>query len=63
MIEFNSIKYLQSYYIQSAPLLRVDDSFKKIIVVCNDILLRCDNNGLIIIGLCQFLLDENILDL
>ena len=76
-IDFVANKGSRRYYIQSAfmlpdeqkqqqeerPLLRVDDSFKKIIVVRDNIILRRDDNGLVTIGLRQFLLDENSLDL
>lgn len=76
-IDFVANKGNRRYYIQSAfmlpdeqkrqqeerPLLRVDDSFKKIIVVRDNIILRRDDNGLVTMGLRQFLLDENSLDL
>lgn len=76
-IDFVANKGSRRYYIQSAfmmpdeekqqkeerPLLRVDDSFKKIIVVRDNIILRRDNYGLVTMGLRQFLLDENSLDL
>lgn len=76
-IDFVANKGSRRYYIQSAfmlpdeqkqqqeerPLLRVDDSFKKIIVVRDNIILRRDDNGLVTMGLRQFLLDENSLDL
>lgn len=76
-IDFVANKGSRRYYIQSAfmlpdeqkqqqeerPLLRVNDSFKKIIVVRDNIILRRDNNGLVTMGIRQFLLDENSLDL
>ena len=76
-IDFVANKGSRRYYIQSAfmlpdeqkqqqearPLLRVDDSFKKIIVVRDNILLRRDDNGIVTMGLRQFLLDESSLDL
>ena len=76
-IDFVANKGGRRYYIQSAfmltdeqkrlqeerPLLRVNDSFKKIIVVRDNIILRRDDNGLVTMGLRQFLLDENSLDL
>ena len=76
-IDFVANKGSRRYYIQSAfmlpdeqkqqqeerPLLRVNDSFKKIIVVRDNILLRRDDNGIVTMGLRQFLLDENSLDL
>lgn len=65
------------YYIQSAfalssiekaqqetrPLINIPDSFKKIIVVKDDILLRRDQHGIVTMGLKQFLMDWNSLDL
>lgn len=76
-IDFVANKGSRRYYIQSAfmltdeqkrmqeerPLLRVNDSFKKIVVVRDNIILRRDENGLVTMGLKQFLLDENSLDL
>jgi len=67
----------QRYYIQSAfalptpdkiwqeerPLVNIPDSFKKIIVVKDDILLRRNEEGIVTMGLKQFLLDANSLDL
>ena len=65
------------YYIQSAyrmpdsekreqelrPFLKVRDSFKKIMIVGDNILLRRDENGVVTMGIRQFLLDKNSLDL
>lgn len=76
-VDFVANKGSRRYYIQSAfmlpdeekqqqearPLLRVDDSFKKIIVVRDNILLRRNDNGIVTMGLRQFLLEENSLDL
>lgn len=67
----------QRYYIQSAfslptnekvtqefrPLLGIQDSFRKIVVVKDDIIVRHDEKGITTMGLKQFLLDENSLDL
>ena len=67
----------QRYYIQSAyalpseekvkqeerPLRAIPDSFKKIIVVKEDILPRRNEDGILMLGLRQFLLDEKSLDL
>lgn len=67
----------QRYYIQSAfslptkeksiqefrPLQGIQDSFKKIIIVRDDIIIRRSEEGIITMGLKQFLLDENSLDL
>ncbi len=76
-IDFVANKGSQRYYIQSAfalpsfekvaqeerPLKNVPDSFKKIIVVKDNIMLRRDDNGITTIGLKQFLLDPNSLEL
>lgn len=65
------------YYIQSAlsiesrekreqeinSLKRIPDSFKKIIVVKDDIMPWTDDNGILYIGIEQFLLDEAAMDL
>lgn len=65
----------ERYYIQSAyampsedkilqeerPLLKVSDSFKKIIVVKEPILTWHDNNGTTIMSLQQFLMNEDSL--
>ena len=63
----------QRFYIQSAyalpdqekanqearPLQHIQDSFKKIIVVKEDILLRRDDSGIVTMGLREFLTNEN----
>ncbi len=65
------------YYIQSAfsisnneklkqetqSLRRIDDSFKKIIVVKEDIKIRRDDNGFVTMGIFDFLLNENSLEM
>lgn len=65
------------YYIQSAlsiesqekreqeinSLKRIPDSFKKIVVVKDDIMPWTDDNGILYIGIEQFLLDEAAMDL
>ena len=64
------------YYIQSAlemeniekkiqekkSLVNINDSFKKIIVVRNDMKPRKDDDGITIVGIYNFLLDENSLN-
>ena len=64
------------YYIQSAyqmpdgdktnqekrPLLSINDSFKKIIIVKDDIMLKRDEDGVVTMSLFDFLLDKNSLD-
>ena len=65
----------QRYYVQSAlalpdeekrqqemaSLLKINDSFKKIIVVKDDIKPWRDENGILTIGLIDFLMDDNCL--
>ncbi|WP_429978765.1 hypothetical protein [Mycoplasmopsis bovis] len=66
----------QRYYIQSAlnidtyekqqqeirSLINVRDSFKKIVIIKDNIIPRHDENGVLYIGLEQFLLDEDIIN-
>ncbi|WP_416371832.1 ATP-binding protein [Mycoplasma capricolum] len=66
----------QRYYIQSAlnvdtlekrqqetqSLINVNDSFKKIVIVKENIIPRHDENGILYIGLEKFLLDDIFLD-
>ena len=70
-------KESKRYYIQSAlsidseekkaqeinSLLRVPDSFKKIVVVKDDIMPWHDDNGILYIGIEQFLLEEDAVDI
>jgi hypothetical protein len=74
-IDFIATNGMQKYYIQSAytmlsdekreqemySLKRIDDSFKKIIIVGDDIATFIDDNGFIHISLLQFLRNEDIL--
>jgi hypothetical protein len=74
-IDFIATNGMQKYYIQSAytmlsdekreqeiySLKRIDDSFKKIIIVGDDIATYIDDNGFIHISLLQFLRNEDIL--
>ena len=76
-IDFVVNQGYERYYIQSAltlpttekrraeerPLLRVGDGFKKIIITKDQTPLRQTENGITIIGLRQFLTDENSLKL
>lgn len=76
-IDFVATQGSRKYYIQSAltvasaekelqekkSLLSVDDSFKKIIVVKDVIKPYCDNDGIVTIGLFDFLQNENSLEL
>lgn len=76
-IDFVANKGSRRYYVQSAfalpteekiqqeerPLRNVPDSFKKIIVVKDNIMLRRDEDGIVTMGLKQFLLNPDSLDL
>ncbi len=76
-IDFIASKGNQKYYIQSAfdlptaekinqerrSLLKVNNSFKKIIVIKDDIKPKRDDYGITTIGIFDFLLNENSLEL
>ena len=76
-IDFVANKGSKRYYIQSAlsvvdedkrrqeinSLLRISDSFKKIVVVKDDIIPWHDEQGILYIGIEQFLLEENAVDI
>ncbi len=76
-IDFVANKGSKRYYIQSAltvsdeekreqeirSLNRVGDSFKKIVVVKDNIIPWHDEDGILYIGIEQFLLDENAMDM
>lgn len=76
-VDFIANKGSKRYYIQSAlsidseekrnqeinSLLRVSDSFKKIVVIKDDIIPWYDENGILYIGIEQFLLEENAVDI
>ena len=47
----------------SHSLMSIDDSFKKIIIVKDHIMTRRNEEGILTIGLFDFLLKENSLDL
>ena len=75
-IDFIANKGSNRYYIQSAfnipteqkrqqeerPLIQIDDSFKKIIIVKDDIMPKRDDKAVITIGLRDFLLKPEIID-
>lgn len=75
-VDFVAAKADKKYYIQSAlsipdekkrnqetaSLLRIDDSFKKIVVVKEDIIPWHDDHGILYIGIEDFLLDEASVD-
>ena len=76
-IDFVANKSSKRYYIQSAlnidsadkkeqetkSLNRIADSFKKIVIVKDNIIPWHDEQGILYIGIQQFLLDENAIDL
>ena len=47
---------------ETASLTRIDDSFKKIIVVKDDIMPKRDENGIVTMGIMDFLLHHDSLD-
>jgi len=75
-VDFVVNKGSQRYYIQSAyalptpekveqenrSLMNIDDSFRKIVIVKEDILLRRNDAGIVTMGLREFLMDESSLD-
>lgn len=74
-VDFIARSGSDQYYIQSAfalgdadkveqetrSLKRIDDSFKKLVIVKDDIKTKRDDDGIITMGLFDFLLDENSL--
>ena len=76
-VDFVATKGSEKYYLQSAfamaapekqaqeerPLNAISDSFKKIIVVRDNIRVRRNDRGIVTIGIRNFLLDENSLNL
>ena len=76
-VDFVANQGNKRYYVQSAyqlnsaekteqekrSLKKIDDSFKKIIVIKDNIKLRRDENGFVTIGIWDFLLNPNSLDL
>jgi predicted AAA+ superfamily ATPase len=75
-IDFVANSGSRRYYVQSAfsmsspdkeaqekrPFLRLNDSFKKIVLVRDDIKVRRDENGIVTMGLLDFLLMPNSLE-
>ena len=75
-VDFVATKGSEKYYIQSAfsisnedklqqeqnSLVNINDSFKKIIVVRDNIKVRRNDYGIVTMGICNFLLDENSLN-
>lgn len=76
-IDFVANKGSQRYYIQSAfaitdeekkvqeeaSLKAIKDAFKRVVILRDDIMPYYDENGFLVIGLIDFLLDVNSLDL
>ena len=76
-VDFIATQGSKKYYIQSAfnmnseekekqekkSLMSIDDSFKKIIVVKDNIMPRRDDYGITTMGTYNFLLDKNSLEL
>lgn len=76
-VDFIAYKGNNKYYIQSAyflpdidkktqeerPLLNINDSFKKIIIVWNYIKLKRDENGITTMSIIDFLMNDNSLNL
>lgn len=76
-VDFVATKGSEKYYLQSAfamttpekqaqeerPLNAIGDSFKKIIIVRDNIKVRRNDMGIVTIGIQNFLLDENSLNL
>ena len=48
---------------EKKSLIKTKDSFKKIIVVKDDIKLKREDNGITTMGIFDFLLNENSLDM
>ncbi len=75
-IDFVATNGMEKYYIQSAyalptdekrerelaSLKKIDDSFRKIIIVGDDIVTYIDDNGFVYMGLFQFLKNDDILE-
>lgn len=75
-IDFIATNGMEKYYIQSAyslydtekrqqefaSLKAIDDSFRKIVIVADDIATYTDENGIIQMGMFQFLNNRDILD-
>ena len=76
-VDFVANRGSKRYYIQSAfaipdeekrkqeirSLIKIQDSFKKIVVVREDIEPWHDENGILYVGIEQFLLDESAMDI
>ena len=47
---------------EERPLVSIPDSFRKVIVTTDNVLTHHDENGVLIVGLRDFLLKENIME-
>lgn len=75
-VDFIATKGMEKYYIQSAYALpteekrqqelvsfrKIDDSFRKIVITADDIAKYTDNQGIMFMGLFQFLRNNNVED-
>ena len=67
IVGFGALMYFMSYRPQKKeqernPLKRIDDSFKKIIIVKDNIVPRYDEYGIYYIGIRDFLLMDDFLE-
>ena len=74
-VDFIATNGIDKYYIQSAYAIeseekrqqelrsfkKIDDSFQKIVIVGNDIATYTNDDGIIFMGLFQFLINDDIL--
>lgn len=75
-VDFIATNGMKKYYIQSAfalpdeakrqqelaSLLRIDDSFIKIVITADDIATYIDDHGIVFMGLFQFLTNQDVLE-
>ena len=75
-VDFIAYKGNNKYYLQSAfaipdeqkrqqeekPLLQIDDSFKKLVIVGQNLKLKRDDKGITTMGIRQFLMNSNSLE-
>jgi predicted AAA+ superfamily ATPase len=58
-----SLPTLEKRQQEERPLINIGDAFKKIIIIGGSKQPSYDENGVLIMGIKEFLLDENALDL
>ncbi len=63
LLEISTAEAEEKLRQEKRSLIKVNDSFKKIVVIKDNIRPQTDENGIVTIGLINFLLDENSLDL